>query len=102
MRNGAGNPVMGLRLSFELGRRSWAVPAGVLRLNHGDGEHERTGAEDGAEGEVGGETMTMGGTIKMTRLRKRFRRTLDLPGMAFSAAPGQVTGFVGPNEAGFP
>jgi ABC-type branched-subunit amino acid transport system ATPase component len=32
-------------------------------------------------------------------LRKRFRRTVELDGMSFTARSGQVTGFVGPNRA---
>lgn len=41
-------------------------------------------------------------TTEVTGLRKRFGRTLALHGMTFTAAPGQVTGFVGPNGAGNP
>jgi hypothetical protein len=36
---------------------SCVVPAGALRLNHGDGEHEGTGAEDGAEGGADGDAV---------------------------------------------
>jgi ABC-2 type transport system ATP-binding protein len=39
-------------------------------------------------------------TIEVSRLRKRFGRTLALDGMTFTVPPGQVTGFVGPNGAG--
>lgn len=42
----------------------------------------------------------MQATIEVDAVRKRFGRTLALDGMAFSVAPGQVTGFVGPNGAG--
>jgi len=38
-------------------------------------------------------------TTELTGLRKRSGRTLALHGMTFTAAPGQVTGFVGPNGA---
>jgi len=38
--------------------------------------------------------------IEVTGLRKRFGSALALDGMTFTAAPGQVTGFVGPNGAG--
>jgi ABC-2 type transport system ATP-binding protein len=42
----------------------------------------------------------MQATIKVSGLRKRFGPTMALDGITFTAAPGQVTGFVGPNGAG--
>jgi ABC-2 type transport system ATP-binding protein len=39
-------------------------------------------------------------TIEVEGLRKRFGPTVALAGMTFTAAPGQVTGFIGPNAAG--
>jgi ABC-2 type transport system ATP-binding protein len=39
-------------------------------------------------------------TIEVAGLHKRFGSTLALDGMSFTASPGQVTGFVGPNRAG--
>src|SRR5262249_59688516 len=42
----------------------------------------------------------MEATIEVSGLRKRFGPTTALDGMSFTAAPGQVTGFVGPNGAG--
>src|SRR5215471_4448544 len=42
----------------------------------------------------------MEAAIEVTGLRKRFGATVALDGMSFTAAPGQVTGFVGPNGAG--
>jgi ABC-2 type transport system ATP-binding protein len=41
-------------------------------------------------------------TIEVTGLRKRFGRTQALDGMTFTVAPGEVTGFAGPNGAGKP
>jgi ABC-2 type transport system ATP-binding protein len=41
-------------------------------------------------------------TIEVTGLRKRFGPAQALDGMTFTVAPGQVTGFVGPNGAGKP
>ena len=38
--------------------------------------------------------------IEVTGLRKRFGSTVALDGMSFIVAPGEVTGFVGPNGAG--
>ncbi|GGS76327.1 multidrug ABC transporter ATP-binding protein [Planobispora rosea] len=38
--------------------------------------------------------------IEVTGLRKRFGRVVALDGMSFTAGPGQVTGFVGPDGAG--
>jgi len=40
--------------------------------------------------------------IEVTELRKRFGPTLALDGMTFTAFPGRVTGFAGPNGAGKP
>jgi ABC-2 type transport system ATP-binding protein len=42
----------------------------------------------------------MGATIEISNLQKRFGATVALDGMTFIAAPGEVTGFVGPNGAG--
>ena len=42
----------------------------------------------------------MHATIEVRGLRKRYGPVLALDGMTFTAAPGQVTGFVGPNGAG--
>ena len=42
----------------------------------------------------------MGTTIEVRRVSKRFGPALALDGMSFTVAPGQVTGFVGPNGAG--
>src|SRR5260370_7038922 len=42
----------------------------------------------------------MEATIEVTGLGKRFGPALALDGMTFTVAPGQVTGFVGPNGAG--
>jgi len=42
----------------------------------------------------------MDATIQVRGLRKRFGPVLALDGMSFTVLPGQVTGFVGPNEAG--
>jgi ABC-2 type transport system ATP-binding protein len=42
----------------------------------------------------------MEATIEVAGLCKRFGHTVALDGMTFTAAPGQVTGFVGPNGAG--
>src|SRR5207245_9623957 len=42
----------------------------------------------------------MEATIEVTGLRKRFGATMALDGMTCTVAPGQVTGFVGPNRAG--
>jgi hypothetical protein len=39
-------------------------------------------------------------TIEVAGVHKRNGRMLALDGMAFAVSPGQVTGFVGPNEAG--
>src|SRR4029453_1962550 len=44
--------------------------------------------------------MSRAATIEVTGLRKRFGPTVALDGMSFTVAPGQVTGFVGPNAAG--
>ena len=44
----------------------------------------------------------MEATIEVTGLRKRFGPATALDGMTFTVVPGQVTGFVGPNEAGKP
>jgi ABC-type branched-subunit amino acid transport system ATPase component len=41
-------------------------------------------------------------TIEIDGLRKRFGPVQALDGMTFTAGPGQVTGFVGPNGAGKP
>ncbi len=41
-------------------------------------------------------------SIAVAGLRKLFGPTLALDGMSFTVAPGQVTGFVGPNGAGKP
>jgi ABC-type multidrug transport system ATPase subunit len=46
--------------------------------------------------------MTMEETIEVTGLRKRFGQTVALDGMSFTARPGQITRFVGPNGAGNP
>jgi ABC-2 type transport system ATP-binding protein len=42
----------------------------------------------------------MDATIDVRALRKRFGPTVALDGMTFTAAPGEITGFVGPNGAG--
>src|SRR5882757_8645793 len=42
----------------------------------------------------------MEATIEVNALRKRFGPAVALDGMSFTVLPGQVTGFVGPNEAG--
>ena len=42
----------------------------------------------------------MGATIEISNLHKRFGATVALAGMAFTVAPGEVTGFVGSNGAG--
>src|SRR3984885_11372751 len=42
----------------------------------------------------------MEATIEVSGLRKRFGPATALDGMTFTVGPGQVTGFVGPNEAG--
>src|ERR1700722_7851833 len=42
----------------------------------------------------------MQATIEVRGLRKSFGPALALDGMTFTVAPGQVTGFVGPNGAG--
>jgi ABC-2 type transport system ATP-binding protein len=42
----------------------------------------------------------MEATIEVDDLRKTYGTTVALDGMTFTAAPGQVTGFVGPNGAG--
>ncbi|MFI0408994.1 ATP-binding cassette domain-containing protein [Actinomadura sp. 3N508] len=42
----------------------------------------------------------MDATIEVRGLRKRFGPTLAVDDLSFTAAPGQVTGFVGPNGAG--
>jgi len=42
----------------------------------------------------------MGATIEIRNLHKRFGATVALDGMTFTVAPGEVTGFVGPNGAG--
>jgi ABC-2 type transport system ATP-binding protein len=42
----------------------------------------------------------MEATIEVSGLHKRFGSTVALDGMTFTAALGQVTGFVGPNGAG--
>jgi ABC-2 type transport system ATP-binding protein len=39
-------------------------------------------------------------TIEVSSLHKRFGPVVALDGMAFTVAPGQITGFVGPNGAG--
>jgi ABC-2 type transport system ATP-binding protein len=39
-------------------------------------------------------------SIAVSGLRKRFGATLALDGVSFTVQPGQVTGFVGPNDAG--
>jgi ABC-2 type transport system ATP-binding protein len=44
----------------------------------------------------------MEATIEVSGLRMRFGSTVALDGMSFTVAPGQVTGFVGPNGAGNP
>jgi ABC-2 type transport system ATP-binding protein len=44
----------------------------------------------------------MNATIAIDGLRKRFGSTQPLDGMTFTAHPGQVTGFIGPNGAGNP
>jgi ABC-2 type transport system ATP-binding protein len=44
--------------------------------------------------------MRMEATIEVTSRRKRFGPALALDGMSFAVLPGQVTGFVGPNDAG--
>jgi len=40
--------------------------------------------------------------IEVSGLRKRSGQTQALDGMTFTAQPGRVTGFVGPNGAGKP
>ncbi|TDB75032.1 ATP-binding cassette domain-containing protein [Actinomadura sp. KC216] len=42
----------------------------------------------------------MDATIEVRGLRKRFGPTVAVDDLSFTAAPGQVTGFVGPNGAG--
>jgi ABC-2 type transport system ATP-binding protein len=39
-------------------------------------------------------------TIEISNLHERFGATAALDGMTFSVAPGEVTGFVGPNGPG--
>lgn len=41
-------------------------------------------------------------TIEVSGLRKRFGPVVALDGMTFTVSPGQITGFIGPNEAGKP
>ena len=41
-------------------------------------------------------------TIEVDGLRKRFGPAVALDGMTFTVAPGQVTGFLGPNGPGKP
>ncbi len=40
------------------------------------------------------------GSLEVRQLSKRYGATVALDGLSFSAAPGQVLGFVGPNGAG--
>jgi len=42
----------------------------------------------------------MEATIEISSLHKRFGATVALDGMTFTVAPGEVTGFVGPNGPG--
>lgn len=42
----------------------------------------------------------MEATIDISNLHKRFGATVALDGMTFTVAPGEVTGFVGPNGPG--
>jgi ABC-2 type transport system ATP-binding protein len=42
----------------------------------------------------------MEATIEISNLHKRFGATVALDGMTFTVAPGEVTGFVGPNGVG--
>jgi len=42
----------------------------------------------------------MGATIEIRNLHKCFGATVALDEMTFTVAPGEVTGFVGPNGAG--
>lgn len=42
----------------------------------------------------------MGATIQISKMHKRFGATVALDGMTITVAPGEVTGFVGPDGAG--
>jgi ABC-2 type transport system ATP-binding protein len=42
----------------------------------------------------------MGATIEISNMHQRFGATVALDGMIFTVAPGEVTGFVGANDAG--
>jgi ABC-2 type transport system ATP-binding protein len=44
----------------------------------------------------------MDATIEVSGLSKSFGQTVALDQLSFTVAPGQVTGFVGPNGAGKP